>query len=137
MFSSFPDGWPGVGLSLLRAMSGGALIAQGIAYIAAGRDSTFFACTVAIFAGASGLLLVVGYLTPIASVASIVIYVGGALSWISAPSLHASDINLATAFATTMSISIICLGPGAFSIDAHLFGRREIIIPDTSRLPKS
>jgi hypothetical protein len=28
------------------------------------------------------------------------------------------------------------LGPGAFSIDARMFGRREILIPHTPRWPK-
>jgi hypothetical protein len=31
------------------------------------------------------------------------------------------------------AIALAMLGPGAHSIDAHLFGRREIIIPDDSR----
>jgi hypothetical protein len=28
-----------------------------------------------------------------------------------------------------MSLALVLLGPGAFSLDARLFGRREIIIP--------
>jgi hypothetical protein len=28
-----------------------------------------------------------------------------------------------------MLVAVIVLGPGAFSVDARLFGRREIIIP--------
>jgi uncharacterized membrane protein YphA (DoxX/SURF4 family) len=35
-----------------------------------------------------------------------------------------------------VSISLILLGPGAFSLDARLFGRREIIIPEIPRPPK-
>jgi hypothetical protein len=31
---------------------------------------------------------------------------------------------------------IALLGPGAFSIDARMFGRREILIPHTPRWPK-
>jgi hypothetical protein len=36
---------------------------------------------------------------------------------------------LPTLFAETMSTAVVFLGPGAFSIDACLYGRREIIIP--------
>jgi len=31
--------------------------------------------------------------------------------------------------AMVIAIGLICLGPGAFSLDARLFGRREITIP--------
>ena len=39
-------------------------------------------------------------------------------------------------FHAHLNLAIICialalLGPGAFSVDARLFGRREIIIPDS------
>jgi uncharacterized membrane protein YphA (DoxX/SURF4 family) len=37
----------------------------------------------------------------------------------------------ATLFAA-IALAVICLGPGAFSLDARLFGRREIIIPARS-----
>jgi len=30
------------------------------------------------------------------------------------------------------AVSVALLGPGAFSLDSRLFGRREIIIPDTT-----
>jgi hypothetical protein len=32
--------------------------------------------------------------------------------------------------------AIALLGPGAFSLDARLFGRREILIPPDPRSPK-
>jgi hypothetical protein len=33
--------------------------------------------------------------------------------------------------------AIACLGPGAFSVDARLFGRREILIPRELHRAKS
>ncbi|HET6975926.1 MAG TPA: hypothetical protein VFI24_06370 [Pyrinomonadaceae bacterium] len=36
-----------------------------------------------------------------------------------------------------LSTAIALLGPGAFSIDARMFGRREIFIPHTTRPHKS
>ena len=35
-----------------------------------------------------------------------------------------------------LTTAIALLGPGAFSIDARMFGRREILIPHTQRWPK-
>jgi hypothetical protein len=65
-------------------------------------------------------------------VAAGVVTVSSAISY---PSLF--DTRLATTLATSIAVAILCLGPGAFSIDARLFGRREIIIPDASHPPKS
>jgi hypothetical protein len=40
-------------------------------------------------------------------------------------------------YATIMAIATAFLGPGAFSLDARMFGRREIVIPESSHLKKS
>jgi hypothetical protein len=52
-----------------------------------------------------------------------------ALSRSTAPTPVIFDSLLAIVLAATMLIGIILLGPGAFSLDARVFGRREIIIP--------
>jgi uncharacterized membrane protein YphA (DoxX/SURF4 family) len=49
--------------------------------------------------------------------------------------LELFEAKLTTALATVIVVALVCLGPGAFSLDARLFGRREIIIPSSS--PKS
>lgn len=85
-----------------------------------------------LFAGACGISLLVGYMTPFAGIVAVVVSVSSAVS---SPGLF--DTRLATALVTSNAIAILCLGPGAFSIDARLFGRREILIPDASHLPKS
>ncbi|HEX6285143.1 MAG TPA: hypothetical protein VFZ71_09725, partial [Pyrinomonadaceae bacterium] len=36
-----------------------------------------------------------------------------------------------------LAVIIALLGPGAFSIDARMFGRREILVSNTSRSAKS
>jgi hypothetical protein len=42
-----------------------------------------------------------------------------------------NHINALAAFnLAAMSAALVLLGPGAFSLDARLFGRREIIIPE-------
>lgn len=78
---------------------------------------------------ATGTLLVIGFLTPIAGALVGLAGVGLALSLIpvSTPNLWSSE--LAIMFGTAILLAIIGLGPGAFSVDARVFGRREIIIP--------
>lgn len=83
---------------------------------------------------ASGLSLFIGFLTPIegvlAGLGAIVMEL-----WGPAP-LNVSPEWLWTTFLVIMAASVVLLGPGAFSIDSRLFGRREIIIPAASRSPK-
>jgi hypothetical protein len=59
--------------------------------------------------------------------------VGSVFSWFP-PSLTLElfEAKLTAALATVIAVALICLGPGAFSLDARLFGRREIIIPSAS-----
>jgi uncharacterized membrane protein YphA (DoxX/SURF4 family) len=78
---------------------------------------------------AAGALLLAGFATPIigALVAVTAAAVGLSLLPGCAPTLFDSKISLI--FGLTMLVTIIGLGPGAFSLDARMFGRREIIIP--------
>lgn len=131
-FSTFPDGLPGAGLLLLRGAAGVALLVQGAAYFSDWRGLGFLALAVALLTVASAALLLVGYLTPFAGVLAALFCVGGAFSWFPAPNIELFEAKLTTALATVIVIALVCLGPGAFSLDARLFGRREIIIPSSS-----
>lgn len=135
MFSTFPGGRPGVGLLLLRAMIGFTLIAQGIAYFVDWHDLRLITSTTGLVAMASGAMLLIGYLTPFASVLAALICVCDGLWWFQAPSSNLFDTKIAVSFAAIVALSLVCLGPGAFSLDARLFGRREIFIPEASRAP--
>jgi len=50
------------------------------------------------------------------------------------PKINAAQpVTLMTAaLFAVIALAVICLGPGAYSLDARLFGRREIIIPTRS-----
>jgi hypothetical protein len=129
MFPTFPSGWPGVGLLLLRAALGITLSVEGVAYALDWRHLGWVTCTVCLLTIASGLFLLIGYLTPLTGMVAAVTSIGSALSWIPASNPNLFDTRFSTALATVIAIAVICLGPGAYSLDARLFGRREIIIP--------
>jgi uncharacterized membrane protein YphA (DoxX/SURF4 family) len=72
---------------------------------------------------ASGALLLVGFLTPIAAASSVLATaVGGFVAPLPGDAL-------ASLFVVIVSVAVVLLGPGAFSLDSYLFGRREIVIP--------
>jgi uncharacterized membrane protein YphA (DoxX/SURF4 family) len=135
LFSAFPGGWPGVGLLLLRGAVGIAAAAQGVRYLTDGEPAltTWAAGAAAITCGA---LLVVGFLTPGAGAVVVVGCALMVLAWAPLFGVHAAPDRVAIAFLAVVAAAIIPLGPGAFSFDARLFGRREIVIHQDARLPK-
>jgi len=92
----------------------------------------FLTLVVALLTVASGTALLIGYLTPCAGVVAALFSIGSVLSWFPAPKPDLFEAKLTATLAIVMVAALVCLGPGAFSLDARLFGRREIIIP---RLP--
>jgi uncharacterized membrane protein YphA (DoxX/SURF4 family) len=75
---------------------------------------------------AAGILLLVGFLTPVAAVLVGLVTTG---EWISIVPISLFPSRLLIAFLFAVAAVIVLLGPGAFSLDARLFGLREIIIP--------
>ena len=82
-----------------------------------------------------GLGLIVGFLTPVASTLVAVSVLGIALSWLPAPPLASLGVTLVAAMMVATAIGVALLGPGAFSVDGQLFGRREIVIPPRQHEP--
>ena len=137
LFSTFPARWPGVGLLLLRTVAGLTLLIQGAAYLNDWRNLRFDALIPVTFAFVGGVSLVAGILTPITSLLIVLGTIGYAFSWLPAPSANLFDSKLAVIDVIAMATAIAFLGPGAYSLDARFFGRREIFIPPTQRLHKS
>jgi uncharacterized membrane protein YphA (DoxX/SURF4 family) len=86
------------------------------------------ASTVAAFSFAAGLCLLLGVITPIASV----IVAIGAVAYHLFGITNPSGFVVSSFFVlriTALALATACTGPGAFSFDARIFGRREIHIP--------
>jgi uncharacterized membrane protein YphA (DoxX/SURF4 family) len=77
----------------------------------------------------AGGLLLVGFLTPIVAGLAAIGAVGVGLSMLPASTPTLFESRIPFIFGLTMLVTIMGLGPGAFSMDARVFGRREIIIP--------
>jgi putative oxidoreductase len=126
-FSTFPGSWPGAGLLLLRVVAGGAAGCQGAVYLAAAPSVA--AWIIGSMTAISGVSLVAGFLTPGAGVVAGLGTIAIA-SRIDPAAATSSVIDLIPAlFVLADALALVLLGPGALSMDAHLFGRREIIIP--------
>jgi len=124
--SSFPDGPLGVGLLLARTALGIVCLLQGRCYLINADTASW---VVGVASLALGGLFAVGLLTPVVALFGIV---GGLLVTFSLIPGCASTLNqsgYALLLVATTLVEVLLGGPGAYSIDARLFGPREIIIP--------
>lgn len=118
----------GVGLLLLRTAIGLVTAWQGAALIAA-ADSAWLPSSAGLTAIVAAGALIVGLLTPFAAA---LVAIGAAMSAsrAAAPGMVTHDA-LAHGLVFIDALSLMLLGPGAFSLDARLFGRREIHIRES------
>jgi uncharacterized membrane protein YphA (DoxX/SURF4 family) len=114
----FPYGWPGRGLLLLRLGVVAILTHDGIrAWTGVPQHESI---ALPIVAGITGFFLLVGLWTPVAGA-----IVAVSETWIVfAGTTHPQS----TILLATQGIALAFLGPGALSIDAHLFGRKRLNI---------
>ena len=119
LFSTFADGWPGIGLFLQRLLTAAALVYCGVAQFRATSQFASNASHVSQIIGAgAGILLLVGLWTPVVGAV-----VAGVEVWIAFSG--AGDPWKALILAT-LGATLAMIGPGAWSIDARLFGRKHI-----------
>ena len=113
----FPRGAPGFALLLLRAS-----VVASILLHAGGephRQTWMLALTVAL-----STALCAGFLTPIAALLAIPAYL------IETANLRVGPAEVVAAVLQAIALSL--LGPGSCSIDARLYGRRVVVLPQKS-----
>ena len=125
LFSSFADGWPGVGLLGMRLVAGTVLIARGVATLWTGPPLE--AVSAEIVAMIAGVFLIAGLWTPVS---------GSALALVQMWSLLMRRGDpWASILLGTLGAALALLGPGAWSVDARRFGWKRMDIRD--RTPSS
>ncbi|HVI07744.1 MAG TPA: hypothetical protein VND65_05570 [Candidatus Binatia bacterium] len=116
LYSTFADGWPGVGLLIQRIVTAVMLVRFCVVRLA---DPSFSISTVPHVIGAcAGVLFLVGLWTPLVGSLIAVVELWAAFA-------HLGDPWISIMLATMGGASAM-LGPGAFSVDARLFGRRHM-----------
>ena len=112
----FPTGLPGIGLLFLRASVAAAILFEH--YACRGSLSTW----AMIAAAVPSLAISVGYLTPVAAFAALMLHALLQLRF------GNSDVLMISVLALD-AIALALLGPGAYSVDAARFGRRVVVLP--------
>lgn len=107
---------------LLRLVGGVGLVLQGATVLRDGHLSIGL-LTVGALGAISGIFLLSGLWTPITGVLA-------ALVEISAASFSHPHDPWTYIFLGTLGVSLALLGPGAYSVDARLFGWKRIDIPE-------
>jgi hypothetical protein len=121
LFSMFPNSWPGIALLLLRVALG-ANVAYGALELRATLNAAWVLALFATVAAALGLGLLTPFTAVLAACFEITLW---HFSFGTVAALHVCAILIAAALAM--------LGPGAYSVDAKLFGRRKVIFPPRTR----
>ena len=116
-------------------MATGAVV-QGIGAIVGSTSSSPVPWVIGLLEILVGAALLMGLLTPIAGAAAAISNLTTAVSQLLISSAGIHDQAFSAIELLVMAIALVLLGPGAVSLDARLFGHREIIIPGNAKPPQ-
>lgn len=114
LFSMFPGSWPGAALLLLRVTAAIPLMLGGPPPGLQGLSRSWLEFAIL----GVGLLLLAGLWTPVAGALLGIFELWIVFTERGAPTSHY--------LLAVLGVSLIMLGPGAWSVDARLFGRKRI-----------
>jgi uncharacterized membrane protein YphA (DoxX/SURF4 family) len=130
----YPPGRQGLGLLILRVGLAFFLITEGVIPMINAPGATSGAGASAMLNGlasmAFGLCAAAGLLTPIVQMIVAVVESVSAVKMLHAlawAAFHASEWQRAV-LEVAIALALVLTGPGAYSLDNRLFGRREIVV---------
>ena len=115
LFSNFADGWPGAGLLIQRLLVGAALLYC----VTSARSGTVAAAQV--IGALAALMLIAGLWTPVAGVVTACAEAWVAFSYSGHPGIPAA--------LAVLGLTLALIGPGEWSVDARLYGRKHFVPP--------
>lgn len=116
LFTTFPNGWPGAGLLLLRTVCALPLILDVLSILGGGAEQIAIGLRLAGLVPA--VLLLFGLYTPVAALLQMLVESSLTLAIPSLAGLHLTR--------AAIGVALMGLGPGAWSLDARLYGRKRI-----------
>ena len=114
LFSTFPNSWPGCGLLILRLAAAATTVISACGATLSGLPGTVFRG----IASASGALLVAGLWTPVAGLLQLCVELTDVFS--------RNPASFSQVLLGALGLGLSMIGPGAWSLDARLFGRKQI-----------
>jgi putative oxidoreductase len=126
LFSTFATGLPGAGLLVMRLVAGVTLVLRAIGGLSG--DLVIGPAPLLVLQIGPGLLLLAGLWTPVAGTLVAIIQVLYLFLRTGDPWIHV--------LLGTLGAALALLGPGAWSVDARLFGWKRIDIRDRQSHPQ-
>jgi uncharacterized membrane protein YphA (DoxX/SURF4 family) len=119
LFSTFAEGWPGAGLLLQRVLTSTILVYCGASHLL--ENARLAPSLPYLIAAVAGTFLLIGLWTPLAGSTIAVVELWILLAW--------SGNSLIAGMLAGLGATVAMIGPGIWSIDAKLYGRKHLQDP--------